>query len=171
MYPYYMRDELQPRKDLVEVVAAIAAMVVLVACTMSNGPRLNSTTVAAEAQERDQQAIAELQTMVHQLQLRNEASETQQVKTARLLQTTQSDVARLTQGHDTLSTQIAGTTAKMQQLETAVQQTTERMAKLGDSGVLQKISQERDDALARTKQKDDQVRQLTLKLQKAGIYP
>jgi hypothetical protein len=59
----------------------------------------------------------------------------------------------------------------VQQLEATVRQTSERMVKFTGSDALQKIAKERDDALAQTKQSDEQVRQLTLKLQKAGVYP
>jgi chromosome segregation ATPase len=167
MYPYYMREEPEPRRENLEIVAAAATLGILLACVISNTPRLNLTTSAAQAaraQEQGKQALAELQTQ-------NEAVEAQMAKLARLLESTRSDLTRLTEGQNTLHTQVAATTGRMQQLEAAVQQTTEQMAKFSGSGVLQKITKERDDAVAHAQQREDQVRQLTLKLQKAGVYP
>jgi predicted nuclease with TOPRIM domain len=174
MYPYYMREVSEPRKNQLEMVAAVAAIVLLLACTMSNVSRPNQGAAAAQAaqtREQDRQAIAELQTTTHQLQTRNETVEAQVAKIARLLESAQSDVAKLAERHDKLSTQVTTTAAKMQQLEATVQQATERAANSVDTGALRKIAKERDDALAQAKERGDQVRQLTLALQKAGVYP
>ena len=163
MYPYYMREVSEPRKNRLEIAAAVAAVVVLLACTMSNVSRPNQRAAAAQAT----QAITDLQATTRQLQTRHETVEAQVAKIAHLLESTQSDVVKLAERHDTLSTQIAATTAKVQQLEATVQ----RAAHSADPGALQKIAKERDNALAQAKQRDDRIRQLTLALQKAGVYP
>jgi hypothetical protein len=88
-----------------------------------------------------------------------------------LLTSTRSDMAGLIEEHKTLSTQMAATTARLQQIETTVRQANDRFAKFNESAALQKISKERDDAVTQAKQNNDQIRQLTLQLQKAGVYP
>ena len=169
-----MREEQEPHKDTLELVAAVGAIVILVACAIADVPRLGRTARAAQDvkdRELDRQPFTELQAAMHQLQARNSATDTDLVKIARLLENTRSELAGLKEGHNALNTQVATTTAKLQQLEAAVQQTNERIANSGDSAVVQKIATERDEALARSKQSNEQVRQLTLQLQKAGVYP
>jgi chromosome segregation ATPase len=172
--PYCMREVSEPRRDRLEIVAAVAAAVILVACALSSVPYVNQTTPAARAtrtREQDRQSVVQLQTTTHQLQTRNEAVEAQLTKITRLLEGTRSDVAKLTEGHGTLGTQVATTTAKLQQLDTTVRQTSERLAKFSESDAVKKVTKERDDAVTHSQESDNQVRQLTLKLQKAGVYP
>jgi DNA repair ATPase RecN len=169
-----MREESEPRKDRLEIAATVAAAVILVTCAISNVPRLNQTTRAGQAameREQDKQSIAQLQMATNQLKARNEAVGTELTQITRLLENTRSELASLTAGHNSLGTQVTTTAGKVQQLEATVRQTSERMVKFTGSDALQKIAKERDDALAQTKQSDEQVRQLTLKLQKAGVYP
>jgi len=179
VYSYHMREAQDPRKETLEIAAAVVAVVVLVVCAISSVPRFSQTAQAGPgakeqvAQERQQneQSLAELQTALRQLQVRNTSLEADVVKIARSLESNRSELAGLKEEHSTLGTQVAATASRLQQLEATVQQTNERLAKAGDSPVLHKVAKERDDALAQAKQSNDQVRQLTLKLQKAGVYP
>ena len=160
MYPYYMREVARPRKDELEIGAAIVAIVMLVVCAMASAPRLSLTTYAAraaKAHEQNKQSIATLDTTTRQLQTRNEAVEAQLAKVTKLLESARSDLAKLREGHDALGAQVTATAVKVQQLSAP--------------GTLQKLTKERDDARAQARQRDDQVRQLTLALQKAGVYP
>jgi len=174
MLPYGMREESDPRKDSLETAAAITALVILVTCVISSAPRVAQVTrggQSAQEGQQDKQSIAELQTTTNQLKARNEALGAEMVQITTLLESTKSNLARLTEGHNSLGTQVTTTAAKLQQLETTVQQASEQMAKFNESGTLDKIAQQRDAALTQSRQSDEQVRQLTLKLQKAGIYP
>ncbi len=174
MYPYYMREVPEPGENGLEIVAAVAAIVLLLACTMSNMSRPNQTAAAvptAGAQEQDRQAIADLHTTTSQLQVRNEAIEAQMTEMAHRSESTRSAVAKLAEDHTALSTQVTATTAKMRQLEAAVRQATARAANGVDPNTVQKITKERDEALTQAKERGDQVRQMTLALQKAGVHP
>lgn len=167
MVPYCMREERELHKDILEIVAAVATLVILVACTISDAPRLNlATPVSQAARERQQnrQSFAELWT-------RSSTVEAEMTKIARLLDNTRSDLGGLTQEYKTLGTQVSTTASKVQQIETTVRKTNERLAEFGEPGMMQKLAKERDDAVAQSKQSDDEVRQLTLKLQRAGAYP
>ncbi len=174
MVPYSMLEAREPRKDLPEAVAAIVALVVLLVCAVSDVPRLYSTTPAARAakeREANRQSFAQLQASTRELQARDEALQVQLAQVTRLLETTRSNLATLTEGHGTLSTRVTATAAKLQQFEATVSQTNELLTKFSESAVLERITKERDTATTHAKQSEDQVRQLTLKLQKAGIYP
>lgn len=174
MVPYSMREAREPRKDVLEVVAAVLAFIVVLACAVSDVPRLYLTTPAARAvkeRESNRQSFAQLQTAARELQARDEALQAELAKITRLLETTRSNLANLTEGHGALSTRVTATATKLQQFETTVNQTNERLTKFSESAVLERVTKERDDATTHAKQSDDQIRQLTLKLQKAGIYP
>jgi septal ring factor EnvC (AmiA/AmiB activator) len=161
-----MREEQEPGRNVLEILAAVAAMAILVVCAISGLSGLGLTMHAdqAKAREQNNRSIAQLQT-------RDNALETDLANMARLLQTFRSDLAKLAAGHDTLGTQVTTTAAKLKQLEATVQQTGGRVANSGDAAALQQVAKQRDEALAQSKLSDDQIRQLTLKLQKAGVYP
>lgn len=172
--PYAMREESETRRDSLETVTAVAALVVLVTCVISSAPRLAQVTrggQSAQERQQDKQSLADLQTTASQLQTQNEAMGAKLAQVTQLLESTRSNLARLTTEHNALGTQVTTTAAKLQQLETTVQQASAQMAKFDGAGMLEKIAQQRDAALTQSKQSDEQVRQLTLRLQKAGIFP
>ncbi len=171
---YYMREESQPRRRWLEIGAAVAAAIILIICMISSVPYVNETTRGArlaKEREQDRQALTQLLATTRQLQARNQAAETQLANVTRLLEGARSDVSKLTEGHGTLRTQVATTTAKVQQLDTVVHQNSEELAKISGTDIVRKITKERDEAITRSKSSDSQVRDLTLKLQRAGIYP
>ena len=173
MVPYCLREEHEPCTKRLEIGAVVAGMIILAACAISDVPRPSRTTPAGRGREQDRggQSLAELQTATQQLQARNSAVESEMATLARLLQGVRAELAGLKEGHDSLAAQVTTTTATLQKLETTVQQTSERVANGVDPKVLQQVTKERDEALVQTKQSDDQVRQLTLKLQRAGLFP
>lgn len=174
MYPYHMREAEEPHKETLEITTAVVAALILIACAVSGVPRRSPTTSAGQiTKEREPKgsSVTEAQAGLHQLQIRNTALEADVVKIARLLEDARSELARLKEDHNTLGTQVAATVTRLQQLETTFQQASDRVAKSGESATVRKIAKERDEALAQVKQSDDQVRQLTLKLQKAGVFP
>jgi septal ring factor EnvC (AmiA/AmiB activator) len=175
MIPYYMREGQESRRTMLEIGVAVAVVILAAACAVSSVPPLGRTMPVVQGQEKQQehrgQLAAELQAALQQVQERNKAVEADLAANVRLLQDLRSELAGLKNGHNLLATQLTSTVAQVQQLETTVQQTSERLANSVDPKVLQQVTQERDEALAQTKQSDDQVRQLTLRLQKAGVFP
>ncbi len=151
----------------------MAGIIVSAACALSDAPRPSLATPMVQEKEvqHNRQLIAELQTALQQFQTRSKAVETDFAANARLLQDLRAELASLKKGHNALETQVTTTAAKLQQLETAVQETSKRLANGVDPKALLQATKERDEALAQSKQSDDQVRQLTLKLQKAGLFP
>ena len=173
MVPYCLREEQKPRTNTLEIGAAVAGMIILAACAIADVPRPGRTTPVGRGKEPEhsRQSLAELQTATQQLQARNNAVEAEMATVTRLLQGVRSELAGLKEGHNSLETQVTTTATKLQKLETTVQQTSERVAKSVDPKALLQATKERDEVLAQTKQSDDQVRQLTLKLQRAGLFP
>lgn len=173
MVPYCMRETHEPRTNMLEIGAAVAGMIILAACAIADVPRLNLPTPVGRGKEpgHNGPSLAALQTATQQLQARNSAVEAEMATITRLLQGARSELAGLKEGQDSLEAQVTTTVAKLQKLETTVQQTSERVAKGVDPKALLQATKERDEALAQTRQSDDQVRQLTLKLQRAGLYP
>ena len=173
MIPYYMREGQESRRNMLEIGAAVAVVILAAACAIANVPRLGRATPVVQGKEQEHrgQLVAELQAALRQVQERNKAVETDLAASARLLQDLRSELANLKNGHSLLETQVTTTVAKLQQLETTVQQTNERLANSVDPKALRQVTNERDEALAQTKQSDDQVRQLTLRLQRAGVFP
>ncbi len=173
MVPYCLREEQAPRTNRLEIGAAVAGMIILAACAIADVPRPSRTAPVGRGKEpqRAGQSLAELQTTTQQLQARNNALETEVATLTRLLQGVRAELAGLKEGHSSLEAQVTTAATKLQKLETTVQQTSERVAKGVDPKALLQVTKERDEAIAQTKQSDDQVRQLTLKLQRAGLFP
>jgi len=173
MYPYSMREAEEPRRNALEIGAAVAGMIILAACAISDVPRPGLLTSAARTKEpgRSGPSTAALQTATQQLQMRDTAIEADVAALTRLLQGARAELASLKEQHSTLEAQVTTTVAKLQKLETAVQESSARLANAPDPKVLLQATKDRDEALAQSKQSDEQVRQLTLKLQRAGLYP
>jgi septal ring factor EnvC (AmiA/AmiB activator) len=173
MIPYCLREEHESRTSRLEIGAAVAGMIILAACAIADVPRPSRTMPAGRGkeQEHSRQSLAELQMTTQQLQARNNAVEAEMTTLTRLLQGVRAELAGLKEGHDSLEVQVTTTATKLQKLETTVQQTSERVANSVDPKVLLQVTKERDEALAQSKQSDDQVRQLTLRLQRAGLFP
>ncbi len=173
MVPYCMREGQESRQNTLEIGAAVAGMILLALCAISAVPRASRTMAVGPGKEQGHRgpSLTALQTATQQLQARNSAVETEMATITGLLQSVRSELTGLKEGHNSLAGQVTTTVAKLQQLETTVQQTSARLANRVDPKALLQVTQERDEALAQTKQSDDQVRQLTLKLQRAGLFP
>jgi len=155
-----MREKKEPGKNLLEIAVAAAALVAVVVCVLSDASQeIVMTPVSRAARERQQnrQCFLELRT-------RSDALEA-------ALADVQSKLADLAQGQAKLSTKVSATGARAQQLEDTLRQTNTRLAEFGEPGQLQQVMQERDAALTQNQRNDDEIRQLTLKLQRAGVYP
>lgn len=173
MNPYCVGEADEARRNKLEIGAAAAGMIILAACAIAEVPRPQPITPVARTQEsaRTGPPTAELHSAMQQLQMRDGALEADVATVARLLQGVKTELAGLKQEHSTLEAQVTTTVAKLQKLETAVQQSSARLANAVDPKVLLQATKERDEALAQSRQSDEQVRQLTLKLQKAGLFP
>jgi chromosome segregation ATPase len=98
--------------------------------------------------------------------LREEVTQTNQS-----LEEMRSELETLTKERDTLVAQVAAANAKVQELDGKLQTTGMEAAKLKEFLSLQEIQKERDEAAERAKEAEDRIRQLTLELHRAGVWP
>ncbi len=92
-------------------------------------------------------------------------------ETGRLLEQVRCELAALKQERDTLIGQVAVANEKARELESRLQTTGLEAAKLKEFLSLQETQKERDDAAERAQKAEDRIRELTLQLHRAGIWP
>ncbi|OHB66175.1 MAG: hypothetical protein A2Y77_04560 [Planctomycetes bacterium RBG_13_62_9] len=173
MHPYYLREKRESGRNSLEIVVGIVAIGLLAACVLADLPRVDSPTSAQRSRDYQQhgQSIAALEATIRTLQTKNEAADVQLAKIAQLLESTRADLINLIDGHSSLSTQVVAATTRLQELETTVQETNEHATKLSEFISMHQLLEERDAAISESKRSGDQVRDLTLRLQRAGVYP
>jgi septal ring factor EnvC (AmiA/AmiB activator) len=170
MHTYRIQEAERNGRDNVEGILGIVVLVVLIACGLASVP-LPSRIASEEAsisRHRDQLRAAEIQN----LQTRDSSLESELKKLTKLLESTRADLTSFRQVHDTLISQVAVTTGKMQEIESNMQDTKAQAGKLSEYAALQeRLQKERDEALTQAKDAAERVRDLTLRLQRAGVYP
>lgn len=170
MPTYCVREKEQTGGDSLERALGILILLMLAACGLANVPMPSRATVEdiSVGLRRDRVRAAEIQ----DLRTRNGSLEAELRKLATSLETTKSDFASFRQVHDTLIAQVAAATAKLQEFENKFQDTKTQAAKISEFASLQEqLKKERDEALAQAKDAAERVRELTLRLQRAGVYP
>ncbi len=170
MHTYRIQDAERIGKNYIESILGIVVLVVLLACGFASMPMTVRTTGEdfSVSLRRDRQRAEELQTLKN----RDSALEAEIKKLSKALESTKTDLASFRQVHDTLIAQVAVTTAKMQEVAGQIEATTGQATKLTEYAALQEqLRKERDQALSQAKGAAERVRELTLRLQKAGVYP
>lgn len=170
MHTYRIQVAERDGRDIMESVLGIVVLVVLIACGLASVP-LPSRIASEEAsisRRRDKQRVAEIQ----DLRAQNTSLESELEKLSKALESTKTDLASFRQVHDTLIAQVTTTTARMQEIEAGMETTKVQAEKLSEYAALQEeLQQERDEALLQAKSAAERVRELTLRLQRAGVYP
>lgn len=164
-------------------VAALSGLIVFIATL--TGPRLShgvSRDGLAIANARQERQITELEaaleTAVKTAQERGEALETQLAEAGLELEQVRSELAAVTQQREALETQLAASAEKVGQLEAKLLTTDEEATKLKELLSLHEVTQERDTAKAheeeakdRAEKAEERIRELTLQLHRAGLWP
>jgi chromosome segregation ATPase len=102
----------------------------------------------------------------------NHASlQTKAAETRRQLEQMRCELAALTKERDTLMAQVAAANEKVEELSSKLETTGLEAAKLKEFLSLQDVQKERDDAAERAQKAEDRIRELTLELHRAGIWP
>jgi len=165
-----VRERERIGSDSVETVLGIVILLVLVACGLASVP-MPSRTAGDNVSinlRRDRMRAAEIQ----ELQTRDSSLETELRKLAKTIEATKSDFASFRQVHDTLITQVATATAKLQEFESKFHDAKNQATKINEYATVQEqLKKERDEALTQAKDAAERVRELTLRLQRAGVYP
>lgn len=170
MPTYCVRERERAGGDNLERALGVVILLVLAACGLANVPMPSRATVEdiSVGLRRDQVRAAEIQ----DLRTRNGSLEAELRKLAKSLETTRSDFTSFRQVHDTLIAQVATATAKLQEFEGKFQDTKTQAAKMSEFASLQEqLKKERDEAMTQAKDAAERVRELTLRLQRAGVYP
>ncbi len=152
----------------------IALSVIVVFSATMAGPQLNHVMARDELAVANADKTKHISALVATLEsarqenasLRAEAAETSQ-----LLEQARCELAALKQERDTLIGQVAVANEKVRELDSRLQTTGLEAAKLKEFLSLQETQKERDDAAERAKKAEDRIRELTLQLHRAGIWP
>jgi len=153
-----------------EAIVGVVAFVLLVACGLAGICAPSHTTSAEPSLGFQQERLHAAQ--IGRLQTRDNGLEDEIRRLSRNLESTKVDLASFRQAHDVLITQVAATTARVQELEGRLQDSKTLAGKLKEYAALQeRLQKERDEAVRQAQEAADRIRELTLKLQRAGVYP
>jgi predicted nucleic acid-binding Zn-ribbon protein len=122
-------------------------------------------------QQEDRTRLAVLEAALRKLEARNNEVQKELAMIEPLLERTASDSIWLQQGYDALSTQVTTTTARLSDVDRILKQTEAQTAEVGEFLSLHKIITQRDEAKEEAERNAEQIRDLTLKLHRAGVYP
>lgn len=151
-----------------------AACVVIALIATVAGPRLNlgrtRDRLAATDVHRTSQ-ITTLQTALQEARQHGRLLEAQAAKTEFALQNAQAEVAALKAERDDLVAQVATAANKMSELESRLAALGVEADNLQDLASLQELTQQRDSAVDRAERAEDRIRELTLELHRAGVWP
>ncbi len=154
------------------VIAGIAGLTVL-ACTVW-GPRINwglSREQLAKAYTRNSRQIVQLQSSLQTAEGRLKAQKAELATASNSVTGLQARVNALTKERDAASKQTSDEAARIKDLETQLQAAKAEVAKLKNDAVQEDMSKKLDAAVARANKAEDRVRELTLQLHNAGIWP
>lgn len=169
MHTYRIEETESSGSRHAEMILAIVVLAVLVACGLASVPvpsRISEEE--AIALRREKMRVTEIEG----LRTRDGAMESELKKLTKALEGTKSDLASFRQVHDTLIAQVALTTSKMQEVDGRIEDTKAQAERLSEYAALQEqLQKERDQALTQAKDAGQRIRELTLKLQRAGVYP
>ncbi len=153
-------------------VIALSAVALLTATVA--GPRLNRGFTRDELAVANVVKTKRISHLAAALTATQEDRASLQVKaaeTSEQLEQMRCELATLTKERDTLMAQVAATNEKVAELSGKLETTGLEAAKLKEFLSLQEVQKERDDAAERAQKAEDRIRQLTLELHRAGIWP
>jgi len=160
-------------------VAALSGLIVFIA-TMT-GPRLShgvSRDGLAIVNARQERQITELEAALATVQERGEALDTQLAEACLQVEQVRSELAAMTEQRDALDVQLAASAEKVGALEAKLRTADEEATKLKELLSLHEVTQERDtakareeEAKARAEKAEERIRELTLQLHRAGLWP
>ena len=147
----------------------IAAVVLLLVCGLTDVPapaRMMDGDPSPDF-SRERRHV----TQVERLQTRDSELQDEIRELSQALEDTKADLSSFRRVHDTLIAQVAATTAQVQELEGRLVDSKAQAAKLKEYAALQQqLQKERDEAVGQAKAAAERIRELTLKLQRAGVY-
>ena len=178
---------IEEKSSLFESAFAIGAILIAIIATFSS-PILDTSLSREElVQQRDGkvQQIAELQADLVAAEKDYESLEDQLAQAGVNLQAAQaqtaereSEIDALKVEREELTTRVTATTKQLRQADDEIEDLKNEMARFEDILSIQQVAEKLDEAIARaeeaeerTKRREEQIRELTLQLNRAGIYP
>lgn len=122
-------------------------------------------------QQDNRTRIAGLEAALRKLETRNNEVQKELAVVGPVLERAASDMTWLLQGYDALSTQVATTTTRLGDVDRILDQTQAQTAEVGEFLSLHRIITQRDEAKEEAERNAEQIRDLTLRLHRAGVYP
>ncbi|MEN6423831.1 MAG: hypothetical protein ABFD90_17755 [Phycisphaerales bacterium] len=170
MHTYRIGKSERNGKSSEETIVGIAALILLVACGLASVPAPGRVTSMEPSLSFHRERLHA--TQIEKLQTRDSKLEEEIRKLSKTLENTRADLASFRQVHDTLITQVGTTTSTVQDLEARLQESKVQAGKLKEYTALQEqLKKERDEAVSQARDAAERIRELTLKLQRAGVYP
>ncbi len=170
MNTYHIQESSSSRKGWEERILGIVVLILLVACGLASLPVPSYMTSRESSFRFDWERLHA--TQVERLQARAKVLENEIRRLSKALENTQADLHSFRQVHDTLIAQVATTTGSVREIEGSLQDSKAQAEKLKEYAALQEqLRKERDEAVSRAKDAAERIRELTLKLQRAGVYP
>jgi chromosome segregation ATPase len=164
---------IEEKSSLIEGVIGAVGVVIVILSTLS-APRLSSNASREELAKdgvRKTQRIKALQTWLTTAQQSNDSLRSQLVTAGSLLEKASAQINTLTAERDGLKMQVASATTQLKNVQGQFEELKEEMAKYKEILSVQQAVDERDDALERAKKAEDRIRELTLELKRAGVWP
>lgn len=170
MRTYLIRKSENGGKSIDETVVGVAALVLLIACGLAGIQTSSRTTNMEPSLSFHRERLHAGQ--IDRLQTRDSKLEEEIKRLTQDLESTQADLASFRQVHDVLITQVGATTSRVQELEARLQESKVQGGKLKEYAVLEEqLKKERDEAVGQAQNAAERIRELTLQLQRAGVYP
>jgi septal ring factor EnvC (AmiA/AmiB activator) len=145
--------------------AGIAVLIVFV-CTLG-GPHINRGPTRQQlvrSYVRNSHRVLQLQSSLETTEGHVKAQKTE-------LATATNQINALQKERDAISKHASDEAAKIKELEAQLQTAKAEIAKLNDVAAVENANRTRDAALARANKAEDRIRDLTLQLHNAGIWP
>lgn len=164
---------MKERLSKLEVSVAALCGVILFVATLS-GPRLSHGVPRdrlAAVNMRQSQEIAALEKALATAREQQSVLQEQLTEAGHQLEAVRADLSTLKQERETLSAQLATSAQRIRELETRLQSTDQEASKLKELLSVQEANKERDEAMARAEKAEDRIRELTLELHRAGVWP
>jgi len=157
-------------KSSEEAILAVAALVLLVTCGLVSLPASGRVANMEPSLSFHRERLHAAQ--IERLQNRDGKLEDEIKKLSKTLENTRADLTSFRQVHDTLIAQVATTTTQVEDLEARLLDSKAQAGKLKEYvAVQEQLRKERDEAVNQAQDAAERIRELTLKLQRAGVYP
>jgi chromosome segregation ATPase len=163
----------EEKSSLFEGLTAGVGVVVVLISTLA-GPRLNSNMSREELtrdRTRKAERIVALQTWLKTAQQGNDFLRTEVANAGSLLEKARLEIAALVEERDGLEEKVASTAGQLQDVQGKLEELKREVAQFKEFVSLQELAKERDDAQEKAKKAEERIRELTLQLNRAGVWP